>query len=176
MTSILLRNISSHARRIHLSHYSLKSSSPSLLSFFKPTSFFSSRSDSPPPPISHTHENNKNQQPPDIEVISNEELKRRVARLQEGEEEAIPAVFEAVLQRYLVGKPIDADQDLMREILGKGTESKDSDEEDELDSDEEDELGSDSDLERMSDSDLEGMSDSDFEEEEDFKFDAKPKE
>ncbi|MCI17934.1 hypothetical protein A2U01_0039085, partial [Trifolium medium] len=66
-------------------------------------------------------------------------MKKRVARLQEGDEEAIPAVFEAVLQRYLIGKPIDADQDLMREILGKGTESKDSDEEDEF--------GSDSDLE-----------------------------
>jgi hypothetical protein len=80
-----------------------------------------------------------------------EELKRRVARLKEGDEEAIPAVFEAVLQRYLTGKPIDADQDLMREILGKGTESENDEEEDEF----------------GSDSDLEGMSDSDFEDEED---------
>jgi hypothetical protein len=72
MTSILLRNISFHARRIHLSHYSLKSSSPSLLTFFKPTSFFSSRSDPPPPSFSHTHEKNKNQQSLDIEEISNE--------------------------------------------------------------------------------------------------------
>ncbi|GAU30732.1 hypothetical protein TSUD_145290 [Trifolium subterraneum] len=162
MTSILLRNISFHARRIHLSHYSLKSYSPSLLSFFKPTSFFSSRSDPPPPPpISHTHEKNKNQQPLDIEEISNEELKRRVARLREGDEEAIPEVFEAVLQRYLIGKPIKADQDLMREILGKGTESKDGDESDE------DEFGS--------DSDLKGQSDSDFEEDEDFDFNVKPR-
>ncbi|KAK2451538.1 Ribosomal protein S24/S35 [Trifolium repens] len=153
MTSILLRNISFHARRIHLSHYSLKSSNPpSLLTFFKPTSFFSSRSDPPPPPFSHINEKNKNQQSLDIEEISNEELKRRVARLKEGDEEAIPAVFEAVLQRYLTGKPIDADQDLMREILGKGTESENDEEEDEF----------------GSDSDLEGMSDSDFEEEEDF--------
>ncbi|WJX67647.1 hypothetical protein P8452_52095 [Trifolium repens] len=38
------------------------------------------------------------------------ELKRHVARLKEGDEEAIPAVFEAVLQRYLTGKPMDADQ------------------------------------------------------------------
>jgi small subunit ribosomal protein S35 len=87
-----------------------------------------------------------------------EELKRHAARLKEGDEEAIPAVFEAVLQRYLTGKPIDADQDLMRDILGKGTESNDDDEEDE------DEFGSDSDLEGMSDSDLE---------DEDFNFDVK---
>lgn len=90
-------------------------------------------------------------------------MKRRVARLKEGDDDAIPAVFEAVLQRYLTGKPIDADQDLMREILGKGTVSKDDDEEDE------DEFDSDS------DSDLEGMSDTDFEEEEDFNQDVKSK-
>ena len=45
------------------------------------------------------------------------ELKRRVAKLQEGDAEAIPSVFEAILQRYLAGKPIEADQELMRGIL-----------------------------------------------------------
>lgn len=87
------------------------------------------------------------------------ELKRRVARLREGDDDAIPEVFEAVLQRYLTGKPIDADQDLMRDILGKETESKDDDEENE------DEF----------DSDSEEMSDSDFEEEEAFNHDVKAK-
>ncbi|CAK8534073.1 unnamed protein product [Lathyrus sativus] len=155
MNTILLRNISFHAHRIRLS-YPYKSS-PSLLSLSQPTSFFSSRSDSDPPPyIPHTHDNKQQQQPLDVEEISNEELKRRVARLKEGDDDAIPAVFEAVLQRYLTGKPIDADQDLMREILGKGTVSKDEDE-DEFDSD----------------SDLEGMSDTDFEEEEDSNLDVK---
>ncbi|CAL5186610.1 unnamed protein product [Lathyrus oleraceus] len=159
MNTIFLRNISFHASRIRLS-YPYKSS-PSLLSPSQSTSFFSSRSDSDPPPyIPHTHEN-KQQQPLDVEEISNEELKRRVARLKEGDDDAIPAVFEAVLQRYLTGKPIDADQDLMREILGKGTVSKDDDEEDEDEFD--------------SDSDLEGMSDTDFEEEEDFNQDVKSK-
>lgn len=60
------------------------------------------------------------------------ELKRRVAKLQEGDAEAIPSVFEAILQRYLAGKPIEADQELMRGILGKWTLSED--EEDESDS------------------------------------------
>lgn len=62
------------------------------------------------------------------------ELKRRVAKLKDGDTEAIPSVFEAILQRYLTGKPIEADEELMREILGKGTGSED-DEEDEHDSD-----------------------------------------
>ncbi|KAL5079557.1 hypothetical protein RYX36_007978 [Vicia faba] len=154
MNTLLLRSISIHARRLRLS-YPYKSS-PSLLTLSQPTSFFSSRSDIDPPPyIPRTHDNKQQQQPLDVEEISNEELKRRVARLKEGDDDAIPAVFEAVLQRYLTGKPIDADQDLMREILGKGTVSKDDDEEDKYESD--------SDF----DSDLEGMSDTDFEEEED---------
>ncbi|XP_004512888.1 uncharacterized protein [Cicer arietinum] len=148
MSAIILRNISFTAHRFRLSH-PLNSS---LLSLSKHTSFFSSR-------IPHTHENN--QQPLDVEEISNEELKRRVARLKEGDEEAIPSVFEAILQRYLTGKPIEADQDLMREILGKGEESKDDDEEDE--DEDEDEF----------DSDLEGLSDSDLEEEENFDLDVK---
>lgn len=100
------------------------------------------------------------------------ELKRRVARLREGDDDAIPEVFEAVLQRYLTGKPIEADQDLMRDILGKGTESKDDDEvgkgtesEDDDDEENEDEF----------DSDSEEMSDSDFEEEEAFNRDVKAK-
>ena len=55
-----------------------------------------------------------------------------MAKLQEGDAEAIPSVFEAILQRYLAGKPIEADQELMRGILGKWTLSED--EEDESDS------------------------------------------
>ncbi|KAE9588232.1 hypothetical protein Lalb_Chr22g0353211 [Lupinus albus] len=64
---------------------------------------------------------------------------------------AIPSVFEAILQRYLTGKPIEDDQELMKEILGKGTVSEDEDEDD----DDDDEF----------DSDLEGMSDIDDEDE-----------
>ena len=52
-----------------------------------------------------------------------------MAKLQEGDDEAIPSVFEAILQRYLAGKPIEDDQELMKEILGKGTGSEDEDDE-----------------------------------------------
>ncbi|TKY44752.1 hypothetical protein E2542_SST31030 [Spatholobus suberectus] len=114
MNANLLRNLSFHARRLRLSP------TPSLFSLPAPT--FSSRSHAPDKPHSL------------VEDISNEELKRRVAKLQEGDAEAIPSVFEAVLQRYLAGKPIEADDELMREILGKGTGSEDDDE-DEFDSD-----------------------------------------
>lgn len=78
-----------------------------------------------------------------------EELKRRVARLQEGDEDAIPSLFEAIMQRYLTNKPIEADPELMKEILGKGTVSESEEDED----DEEEEW----------ESDLEGMSDIDYE-------------
>ncbi|CAJ1952007.1 unnamed protein product [Sphenostylis stenocarpa] len=114
MNAIFLRNLSFHARRLRLSP------TPSLFSFTSPTSF-SSRSNAPDKPHSL------------VEDISNEELKRRVAKLQEGDAEAIPSVFEAILQRYLTGKPIEADEALMKEILGKRTLSED--EEDEFDSD-----------------------------------------
>lgn len=99
------------------------------------------------------------------------ELKRRVARLREGDDDAIPEVFEAVLQRYLTGKPIDADKDLMRDILGKGTESNDDDELGKGTESEDD----DEENEDEFDSDSEGMSDSDFEEEEAFNRDVKAK-
>ncbi|XP_027358346.1 uncharacterized protein LOC113867305 [Abrus precatorius] len=117
MNPNLLRNLSFHARRLRLPP------TPSLLSLF------SSRTN--PPPLSH-HTHNKRD--PLVEDISNEELMRRVAKLQEDGADAIPSMFEAILQRYLTGNPIEADKELMREILGKGTESED-DEDDELDSD-----------------------------------------
>ncbi|KAH1086159.1 hypothetical protein AAZX31_07G092800 [Glycine max] len=110
MNANLLRNLSFHARRLRFSP------TPTVTA---PTCF-SSRSHAPDKPHSL------------VEDISDEELKRRVAKLQEGDAEAIPSVFEAILQRYLAGKPIEADQELMRGILGKWTLSED--EEDESDS------------------------------------------
>ncbi|XP_047149093.1 uncharacterized protein LOC124821272 [Vigna umbellata] len=119
MNAIFLRSLSSHARRLRLSP------TASLFPLTAPTSF-SSRSNASDKPHSL------------VEDISNEELKRRVAKLQEGDAEAIPSVFEAILQRSLVGKPIEADEELMKEILGKRTLSED--EEEEFDSDWEEEI------------------------------------
>ncbi|XP_020217863.1 uncharacterized protein LOC109801254 [Cajanus cajan] len=116
MNANILRNLSFHARRLRLSP------TPRLFSFTASTSF-SSRSHTPDTHKPHSL----------VQDITNEELKRRVEKLKEGDAEAIPSVFEAILQRYLAGKPIEADDELMREILGKGAGSED--EEDEFDSD-----------------------------------------
>ncbi|KAL2321159.1 hypothetical protein Fmac_030128 [Flemingia macrophylla] len=113
MNSNILRNLSFHARRLRLSP------TPSLFSFTS----FSSKPNTSDPHKPHSL----------VQDITNDELKSRVAKLKEGDAEAIPSVFEAILQRYLAGKPIEADDELMREILGKGTGSED--EEDEFDSD-----------------------------------------
>ncbi|RDX95329.1 hypothetical protein CR513_22172, partial [Mucuna pruriens] len=134
MNANLVRNLSFHARR-------RLSPTPSLFSLPSLT-FFSSRSHTPDKPHSL------------VEDISNDELKRRVAKLQERGAEAIPSLLEAILQRYLAGKPIEADEELMREILGKRIESED-DEEDEYDSD------------------WEEIDDTDNEDEEDFDLDFK---
>lgn len=65
-----------------------------------------------------------------------EELKKRIAKLEEGDAEAIPSVFEAILQRYLSGKHEEGDSELMKEILGKGAESADNiEDEEEFDGD-----------------------------------------
>ncbi|OIW16025.1 hypothetical protein TanjilG_04560 [Lupinus angustifolius] len=146
MNANLLRNVSFCARHFRFSPFNSTSSIPTLSAS---TRLFSSTNiPSNQPQFSNTQKKNESV---DVDDISDEELKRRVAKLQEGDVDAIPSVFEAILQRYLTGKPIEDDQELMREILGKGTVSEDED--DELDSD----------LEGMSDTDDEdGNSDVDF--------------
>ncbi|KAF7124492.1 hypothetical protein RHSIM_Rhsim12G0141600 [Rhododendron simsii] len=46
----------------------------------------------------------------------NLELKRRIERYFEGDEEAIPSIFEAILKRKLAGKHDDSDDELMEEF------------------------------------------------------------
>ncbi|XP_061353248.1 histone chaperone RTT106 [Gastrolobium bilobum] len=158
MNPNLLRNLSFYSRRLRHSPFNHRPNSiPSPLSLFAPT-FFSSIND--PSPFTHTQ---KKHDPVDVEDISNEEFKRRVAKLQDGDAEAIPSVFEGILQRSLTGKPIEADKELMKEILGKGTGSEEEDDDDDDDDDEDYEL----------DSDLEGMSDIDYEDKEVFDLDFK---
>ncbi|KAL1318466.1 hypothetical protein HN51_070788 [Arachis hypogaea] len=138
MKGALFRNLSLFTRHLRLSPFNATPPSSSFsLSLAASTAlctrFFSSSSRntvSDQPNFSHTH--NKND-PIDVEDISNEELKRRVARLREGDDEAIPSLFEAILQRSLAGKPIEDDPELMRDILGKGTDSEVEDEDEDDD-------------------------------------------
>ncbi|MED6217549.1 hypothetical protein PIB30_018759 [Stylosanthes scabra] len=132
MKGALFRNLCMLTRHLRVSPLKeTPSLSPFSLSFSASTGpctrFFSSSSRntvSDQPHFSRTH--NKDN-PINVEHISNEEVLRRVAKLREGDEEAIPSLFEAILQRSLAGKPIEDDPELMREILGKGTNSEDED-------------------------------------------------
>lgn len=67
------------------------------------------------------------------EDVSNEELKRRIEKYFEGDEEAIPSIFEAILKRKLAGKHDESDDELMEEF---GHMPPDDDSDKEFDSDE----------------------------------------
>ncbi|KAJ0048479.1 hypothetical protein Pint_16569 [Pistacia integerrima] len=70
----------------------------------------------------------------DVEDVSNEELKRRIEKYLEGDEEAIPSIFEAILSRKLAGKHEESDDELMEEIRRKNSEEDHVKEEEEFDS------------------------------------------
>ncbi|MED6209518.1 hypothetical protein PIB30_055419 [Stylosanthes scabra] len=132
MKGALFRNLCMLTRHLRVSSFkqtpSLSPFSFSCSASTAPcTRFFSSSSRntvSDQPHFSRTH--NKDDTI-DVEDISNEEVLRRVAKLREGDDEAIPCLFEAILQRSLAGKPIEDDPELMKEILGKGTDSENDD-------------------------------------------------
>lgn len=67
-----------------------------------------------------------------------EELKKRIAKLEEGDTEAIPDIFEGILKRLLSEKPEEAHNELRKELLGEEAEfTGDDTEGEEFDSDEE---------------------------------------
>ncbi|XAR52544.1 hypothetical protein NMG60_11020678 [Bertholletia excelsa] len=75
--------------------------------------FFSSKADSSvenPLPVPETNSAN------DTEDVSIEELKRRIEKYNEGDADAIPDIFEAILRRKLTGKHDESDDELMEEI------------------------------------------------------------
>ncbi|KAJ9174008.1 hypothetical protein P3X46_017083 [Hevea brasiliensis] len=51
----------------------------------------------------------------DVAGVSNHELKKRIEKYYEGDEEAIPEIFEAILKRKLAGIS-DKDDELMAEV------------------------------------------------------------
>ncbi|KAF2298583.1 hypothetical protein GH714_024204 [Hevea brasiliensis] len=71
----------------------------------------------------------------DVDGVSNQELKRRIVKYCEGDEEAIPSIFEAILKRKLAGIK-DEDYELMEEVRRKSpSENFDSDSDELNDSD-----------------------------------------
>ncbi|XVF18819.1 hypothetical protein REPUB_Repub11eG0056000 [Reevesia pubescens] len=85
--------------------------------------FFSSESDSPdekkPDPVAesdslapaHVKDVALN-----VEDVSNKELKTRIEKYFEGDEEALPSILEAILRRKLVGKHEETDDELIEEM------------------------------------------------------------
>ncbi|XP_031254209.1 uncharacterized protein LOC116112163 isoform X2 [Pistacia vera] len=91
--------------------------------------FYTSESDS-----SNFAQTQSNNGGTDVQDVSNEELKRRIERYFEGDEEAIPSIFEAILSRKLAGKHEESDDELMEEIRRKNSEEDHVKEEEEFDS------------------------------------------
>lgn len=63
------------------------------------------------------------------------ELRRRIDKFLEGDADAIPSIFEAILKRKLAGKHDESDDELMEEIRhntpGASKEEEDEEEEEE---------------------------------------------
>ncbi|XVF53866.1 hypothetical protein PTKIN_Ptkin05aG0133700 [Pterospermum kingtungense] len=67
--------------------------------------------------------------------VSNEELKKRIQKFFDGDEDAIPSIFEGILKRKLSGKHEESDDELMKEIRGNGHQPLDEAVDQESDSD-----------------------------------------
>ncbi|KAL4323606.1 hypothetical protein GQ457_11G031090 [Hibiscus cannabinus] len=63
----------------------------------------------------------------DDDDVSKEELKMRIQKFYDGDDDAIPSIFEGILKRKLSGKHEESDDELMREICGNWKQPLDSD-------------------------------------------------
>ncbi|KAH0926996.1 hypothetical protein HID58_019252 [Brassica napus] len=127
MRGALFRNASLCARRLLLSPRittpqpsSSSSNAPFLAPIVTPFSprLFSSESDSsgenPPPPESSSPIESTNKKDLAVEDVGNKELKARIEKyFNEGNEDALPGIIEALLQRRLVDKHADTDDEVM---------------------------------------------------------------
>ncbi|KAH1131283.1 hypothetical protein J1N35_002661 [Gossypium stocksii] len=71
----------------------------------------------------------------DNDDVSNKELKRRIQKFLDGDEDAIPSIFEGILKRKLSGKHEESDDELMKEIRGERKQPLDDADDLEFDSD-----------------------------------------
>ncbi|CAL1397241.1 unnamed protein product [Linum trigynum] len=85
--------------------------------YANPTRFYSSESD----PWSRSNPEKQQRSDPSslegVDVVSDEELKRRIERFYNGDGDAIPSIFEAILARKLAG--VSDDENLMKELREK---------------------------------------------------------
>ncbi|CAN1151648.1 hypothetical protein LINPERPRIM_LOCUS28474 [Linum perenne] len=134
----LFRLVSASGRSVSRTKPIHSSKSPLIASYANSTStsrFYSSESD----PLSKSTPGQVDNQRniPSVEgvdVVSDEELKRRIERFYDGDGDAIPSIFEAILTRKLAG--VNDDENLMKELREKfpaeidGKEGEDSEWED----------------------------------------------
>ncbi|MBA0732194.1 hypothetical protein Gogos_016299 [Gossypium gossypioides] len=81
----------------------------------------------------------------DNDDVSNRELKRRIQKFLDGDEDAIPSIFEGILKRKLSGKHEESDDELMKEIRGEWKQPLDDADDLEFDSHLTDSSGTDGD-------------------------------
>ncbi|PSR96537.1 Ankyrin repeat domain-containing protein [Actinidia chinensis var. chinensis] len=163
MKRILLRHLSLYTRRF-LSPIALKprpNANSSALTSLSPSLFLKLRPlSSKAGTKSNSAPTQKEQSPADEDDVSTEELRRRIDKYFEGDDKAIPSIFEAILKRKLSGKHDESDDELMQEFRGKPPEDV-SDKE------------FDSDGEEWWDKPLEDVSDKEFDSDEE-EFRGKP--
>ncbi|XP_016500890.1 uncharacterized protein LOC107819303 [Nicotiana tabacum] len=122
------------ARSVSLCSRSLLTSNayPTTSSFWPIYRRFTSKNPNQPPAESnsgHTDDNNLQ----DEDDISNKALKKQIDRFFEGDEEAFPSIFEAILKRKLAGKSEESDEELMNELQAQPRQHDSADKESDSD-------------------------------------------
>ncbi|GAY51532.1 hypothetical protein CUMW_134890 [Citrus unshiu] len=74
------------------------------------------RAPDPAPETALTAQTQKKDVSIDVEDVSNKELKMRIDKYFKGDEEVLPSILEAILQRRLVGKHEETDDELTEEL------------------------------------------------------------
>ncbi|KAG6672933.1 hypothetical protein I3842_16G083800 [Carya illinoinensis] len=125
MKRLLLRNVAFYTHNILKSPKPCPSLAPLAPSTTLPRlRFYSSENDSsgenptPAPETSLATSQNKDSSVA-VEDVSNKDLKTRIEKYFKGDEEALPSILEAILQRKLAGKHEDTDDELMEELRMK---------------------------------------------------------
>ncbi|CAH9084830.1 unnamed protein product [Cuscuta epithymum] len=114
-------------------------------SFFIHNRYFSGENPNPNSPIPQPNSEQLDAVSSLAPDLSNEALKKKIERLVEGDGEAIPEIFEAILKRKLSGKSDEEDEELMKYIRSNPKPDREShfdcsDEEFDYSSEEDDEL------------------------------------
>lgn len=96
---------------------------PATSSFWPSCRRFTSKSSNQPPADAPDSSNNNLQEEDDI---SNKALKKQIDKFFEGDEEAFPSIFEAILKRKLAGKSEESDKELMNELQAQPRRQNDA--------------------------------------------------